>query len=75
MSGIGIAVGVPLGIVLHKFVIKVAEVESVMFGRVINWQSYLFSILITIGFVLLVEIIMRKNIRSVDMLESMKANE
>ena len=42
-----IAVGIVLGALLHRFVITTVEVDAVMFGRVVNWQSYLYSALFT----------------------------
>jgi len=75
LSVIGMVIGIPAGIILHKFVIYTVEVEDVMFGRMIYWQSYLYSILITLAFTLLVELIMRRSIRKIDMVESMKAND
>lgn len=70
---IGILVGIPVGIWLHHFIIITVEVAGVMFGRSINWPSYLIAAGFTIVFTLAVNLIMRRTIRKIDMVESMKA--
>ncbi len=75
LSGLGILFGIPVGIVLHQFIMKTIEVEQIMFGRHIYWQSYLYSAGLTIVFTILVNLIMRRSIKSIDMVESMKAND
>jgi putative ABC transport system permease protein len=44
-----------------------------MFGRNIEWRSYLISAVVTIGFSLLVNLVMTKKLRAIRMVESMKA--
>lgn len=72
---IGVAVGLLLGIWLHRFVVLTAEVDSVMFGRSIYPMSFVYAAAVTIAFMLLVELIMLAKLRKIDMVESMKANE
>ena len=40
---IGTALGLLLGMGLHQFVIRTAEVDMVMFGRAVYWPSYVWS--------------------------------
>ena len=75
LSLIGTLSGLVLGIFLHAFVVQVAEVDSIMFGRDIYPLSYLFSVLLTMLFSILVNLVMFKKLRKIDMVESMKANE
>lgn len=75
LTFIGMSIGIPVGIAFHNFVIKTAEVGGMMFGRNIYPMSYVFSIVITLMFTFLVNVIMKKSIRKIDMVESMKANE
>lgn len=75
LAFIGIIIGIPAGIALHTFVIKTAEVGGMMFGRDIYWRSYVFAVIITVLFTALVNLIMRRSIRKIDMVESMKAND
>lgn len=73
LAVIGILVGIPVGIWLHHFIIITVEVAEAMFGRTIHWQSYLIAAGFTILFTVLVNLIMRREIRKIDMVESMKA--
>ncbi len=75
LSLIGTLSGLVLGVFLHAFVVKVAEIDSIMFGRDIYPLSYLYSVLLTILFSILVNLVMYKKLRKIDMVESMKANE
>jgi putative ABC transport system permease protein len=72
---IGIAIGLVLGIWLHHFVVKTAEIDVIMFGRSIYAMSYVYAALVTVVFMALVELIMLKKLGGIDMVESMKANE
>ena len=75
MCFMGIAVGTVLGIFLHSFVVRTAEVDAVMFGRSIGWLSYVLSALMTVLFTLAVDAFMRRRITSVDMVSAMKAGQ
>lgn len=71
----GTLLGLPVGIWLHSFVVRTVEVNSIMFGRDIKPMSYAMAIAISILFTLIINRIMRRSIRNVDMIESMKAND
>jgi putative ABC transport system permease protein len=73
LSIVGAAAGLLLGIPLHRFIIGVAENTDLMFGRKIAPLSFVFSALITLGFSVLVDLLMLKKIRGIKMAESMKA--
>lgn len=75
LSAIGIVVGIPFGLLLHRFVIRTAEVGGMMFGRNIYFSSFVLSIVITLAFTVLVSFIMRRSIRNINMVESMKATD
>lgn len=75
LSIIGSAVGLLLGKVLHQFVVQTCEVDMVMFVRTISPVSYVYSFLLTIVFGLVVNALMRRKVRSVDMVESLKSAE
>ena len=72
---IGAFFGMLLGRFLHRFVIVTVEIESVMFGRNINLDSFIFSFLITIGFSLFVNWVMYFKLKKIDMVESLKSVE
>ena len=72
---LGILLGVVLGLVLHQYVIRTCEIDMIMFGRRIKALSYLWSVLLTFFFALLVNAAMFYRLRSVDMVESLKSAE
>lgn len=72
---IGIALGIVLGIFLHQYVITSIEVDMIMFGRSIFWYSYLLGALITFAFSVLVNLIMYRSIKRINMTESLKSVE
>lgn len=75
LSIIGTAAGLLLGILLHAFVIRTAEVDAVMFGREIETASFMVSAALSILFAVFVNVIMYPKIRKIDMVESLKAGE
>jgi putative ABC transport system permease protein len=72
---LGSILGLGLGIGLHSFVVVTAEVDFVMFGRMIHPLSFLFSFVLSIVFYLLVSLIMLPKIQRIDMVSSLKSVE
>lgn len=72
---IGSLFGLLLGSILHRFVIVTCEVDMVMFVRAIKPLSYLYSIALSVAFSLMVNLMMRKKVQSIDMVESLKSAE
>ena len=72
---LGTIAGVILGIFLHKYVIFTTEVDLIMFGRQIYLPSYVYSILLTIAFSVLVNFFMYFQLKKIDMVESLKSTE
>lgn len=72
---IGSLVGLILGIFLHALIMQLAEMDTIMFGRNIYWYSYIFSVLITMGFSLFVNLVMYRKLKHVPMVESLKSVE
>ena len=68
-------VGVILCIIVHRFVIVTVEVENVMFGRIINLPSYIFSVFFTCLFSAFVNWIMYFKLKKINMVESLKSVE
>ena len=75
LTFIGAAVGVVLGKFLHAFIIDTVGVDTAMFGRNINFSSYMYSLLFTILFSLIVNGIMYFKLKKIDMVESLKSIE
>ena len=69
----GILFGSGLGILLHKFIMITVEVDNMMFGRTINFYSYLLSAILTITFAVLVNLVMYYKLKKVKMVESLKS--
>ncbi|MDF2538166.1 MAG: hypothetical protein K0S76_1187 [Herbinix sp.] len=67
--------GILFGIVLHRYVITTVEIEMVMFGRTIDFSSYLYSILLTFLFSAFVNFMMFFKLKKIDMIESLKSVE
>ena len=72
---IGALLGMPVGIFLHHWIMNEVEMDYIMYGRDVSWSSHLISILLTIGFGYLVDFFMKKKLRSIDMVESLKSVE
>ena len=72
---IGAFLGIGLGCVLHQFVIVTAEIDSMMFGRVISLKSYIYSILLTLLFSGIINGSMHFKLKKIDMVESLKSVE
>ena len=75
LTVIGTFFGLIFGIFLHMFVVQSVEVDAVMFGRTIKALSYVFSAALTIIFSVLVNLVMHRKLRRINMVESMKAPE
>ncbi|WP_050632326.1 FtsX-like permease family protein [Bacillus andreraoultii] len=72
---IGTLVGLILGVILHKYVIKTMEIETMMFGQTAHAMSYVWSILLTLLFTLIVNFTMHFKLQKVNMVESLKSIE
>ena len=75
LTAIGMAVGLLLGLALHRFVMTTVETDTIMFGRVIRWYSYVFSGLLTIVFSMIVSGVQFFKLKKIDMVESLKSVE
>ncbi len=75
LSVVGALVGMPVGVLLHRFVMSKIVLESITFPVIISWQSYLYSFVLTILFAVLVGLALRPRIDHIDMAESLKSVE
>ena len=73
LTVIGMLVGLILGVFFHRFIIVTAEVEYVMFGRIIKPLSYVYAGILTMVFSLLVNIVIHFKLKKIDMVESLKS--
>ena len=72
---IGAFAGLGIGKLLHMFIIATVEVEVAMFVRSVNLMSYVYAVVITILFTSFINLIMRKVLNNIDMVESLKSIE
>ncbi len=72
---IGDAVGLFLGIWLHKFVLNVAQTDIVMFGRDLPYWTFIAAFVVTVLFAIIVNWIMFFKLKNVSMVESLKSVE
>lgn len=75
LTFIGCFVGVFLGIALHRYIMTIVEQDMVIFGKEIYWYSYLLSVIITFFFAFLVNYKMKKPLKNIEMVESLKSVE
>ena len=72
---VGVIIGLLLGVFLHQYVVSVAEIDVVMFGRTIKPLSYLFAVILSFIFSTIVNLIMHRKLNKVDLVGSLKAVE
>lgn len=65
----------PVGCILHHFIMRMVEMDYVMFGRTISIPSYLYALCLTLLFGLCVEFFMRKKLQKIQMVDSLKSVE
>ena len=71
----GVGMGMLMGKLLHQWLILTVEIDLLMFGRVLDVSSYLYSVILTVLFSLLVNLSAHKKLKKLDMVESLKTVE
>ena len=72
---VGIAAGLFAGIFLFRYIVSTAEVDTMMFGRTIQNQSYIISAGLTFIFTLIVNTGMYFSLKKIDMIGALKSVE
>ena len=75
MTVIGLIFGNICGYLLAQVMISMVEDDMVVFSRVIQPTSYIYSSLITIGITFIVFLLMKSKIKKIDMVEALKSIE
>ncbi len=75
LAVLGSAVGLLMGKGLHAFVMAQVDIDAVYFPCLIMPVSYLYAVLLTLGFTVLISLIMRGRLHKIDMAESLKSVE
>ncbi len=70
---IGALAGLVVGIYLHEIVLQMAAVDDVLFNIYIKPVSFVFSVVFTLLSLAVVDIIMFKRLKNIDMIESLAA--
>ena len=72
---LGILGGWVFGIYLNQYVVRTVEIDIVMFNRQLYWYSVVYAVLLTVAFSVVVNLIMFRKIKRVDMLDALKSVE
>lgn len=75
LTVLGALLGLVFGFFMHGYILTTMEKDVLKFTRYISPQSYLYAFLLTIGFSLIVNLIMNRRLKKIDMVESLKSNE
>lgn len=75
LSIMGIIIGLPLGVLLHAFVMAQIRVDMVTFKVVIHPISFVFTVIMVMLFTLITDLVLRRKIARIDMAESLKSIE
>ncbi len=71
----GIIFGVILGIILHKLLITFTAIDTVMYGQQIAVWSYFAAVGVTLLFIVAVHLLLRRKLKNIDMVISLKSVE
>ncbi len=75
MTIVGAALGVPLGIALNTFVMDQIKVDTIRFTPNIHGMSFVYSLMLTLLFSLLVDVFMYFRLNRINTAEALKAAE
>lgn len=72
---LGLCAGLPLGVLLHAYVVRVADSPDMMLGRSISAGSFLIAAAASLCFSGLVDLLMLRRLHRINMAESLKATD
>ena len=75
LTTIGIILGLVGGYFLNYFILGTCEINMLRFAKVINPLSFLYAILITVIFTIIVNVITYFALKKIDMISSLKSVE
>lgn len=70
---IGCVGGLGFGYFLHQYIIRTVEVDLIMFYRSLSWDSMVIATGLTFVFALVVNLVMNRRIKKIDMIEALKS--
>ena len=71
----GVGIGMLMGKLLHQWLILTVEIDMLMFGRTLSLPSYLYAVVLTVLFSLIVNLAAHRKLKHIDMVESLKTVE
>ena len=75
LTAIGIALGLVLGIPLNIVVVGIVDIDTLTFSTKLEPLSFLFSVLLTALFAIIVNVLMHFKLKKISMVESLKSVE
>ncbi len=72
---LGVALGIPPGVLLTRVVLKSCESESMVYASNVTVQSIVIASVVTFAFTWLIEWLLTRKVRSIDMVEALKSVE
>lgn len=75
LTGLGALLGLLFGYLLHQWLVLTVEVDLVMFVRSADLSSYVYSLLLTLAFSMLVNVAAHFRLKKIDMVLSLKSAE
>ena len=75
LTAIGIALGLLLGIPLNIVVVGIVDIDTLTFSTKLEPLSFLFSVLLTALFAIIVNVLMHFKLKKISMVESLKSVE
>ena len=75
LTVIGIISGLFLGIYFHRFIMYTAQTDNIVFLNKISAISYALSGILTLIFSFIVQLIINKSLKKIDMIDSLKSIE
>ena len=75
VSVVGVAAGIPPGILLVGIILKMCEFDSMVFEAHITWPTVLFSSAVTFAFTWMIQRLLTRKVKKIDMVEALKSVE
>ncbi len=75
LTFISAIVGLPMGVALHRYVMEQIKIKSMYFGHRILPMSFVWALILTMVFALIVDVFMYFRLNRINMAESLKAIE
>lgn len=75
LTAIGILLGLGFGYFLSTYILGTCEINMLRFPRIVHTISYVYAVLITVVFTIIVNIVTYFALKKIDMIESLKSIE